>query len=200
MRILCLTVAMALFVVTPVAPQISGGVGGEEPKPRAQMRSGPGLMPVAETRVLMLGINLPNFNGLNRRLAQQPQGDESWNIIRGQALLIAENGNLLMLRPPRDGKEEIWLDRAADLRSVATRLARGASERDYARSRDDLVKLADTCNRCHKTFRVDVTITAFGGGQGNIPRPPQPPAIPQPRDPPQPPNPPSPPRPPSGST
>jgi hypothetical protein len=196
MRSFFWTLASAVLLVTPAAPQIGGGVGGGESKPRAEMRSLPGLVPVAETRVLMLGINLPNFNSLNRRLAQQPQGDESWNIIQGQALLIAENGNLLMLRPP-SGKEEAWLDRAADLRTVAARLARSAGEHDVARSRDDLVKLANTCNRCHKTFGVNVTITAFGGGDKQIPRPPQAPAIPPPSDPPQPP---PPPRPPSGSS
>jgi hypothetical protein len=147
---------------------------------------------------LMLGINLPNFRGLERRLARQPQGDESWEMVRAHALLIAENGNLLMLRPPRDGREDTWLDRATDLRAVATRLARSASNHDYARSRDDLVKLADVCNRCHRTFQVNVNISAFGDqGGGGAPAAKQPPGVPQPPGIPQPPSPPSPSRPPA---
>src|SRR5438034_1018545 len=98
-------------------------------QPQVRTRTVPRLDPVAETRLLMQGINLPNFRGLERHLRQKPADDEAWTFARGQALLIAENGNLLLLRPPRNAGESAWLDQAGELRSAATRLARAIADR-----------------------------------------------------------------------
>jgi hypothetical protein len=119
------------------------------------------LEPVAETRLLMEGLNLPNFRGLDRLLRERPKDAEAWKFVRGQALLIAEAGNLLLLRPPRSKGRQTWFSRAAELRDAGRRLAESAAARDYARSRADLVSLANTCNRCHHSFRVKVEVTPF---------------------------------------
>ncbi|MCS6852164.1 MAG: hypothetical protein NZ700_13460 [Gemmataceae bacterium] len=119
------------------------------------------LEAVAETRLLMEGLNQANFRGLERLLRQRPADPEAWVFIRGQALLIAETGNLLMLRPPRNQGQAVWMERSAELRSVATRLAREAANQDYVRSRAILLELAQSCNRCHQTFRIPVRLTPF---------------------------------------
>lgn len=119
-------------------------------------------MPVAETRLLMQGINMPNFRGLAGMLGKAPADADAWTFIRGQALLIAESGNLLLLRPPRRQGRDVWMDRAVDLREAATQLARAASARDLESSRNDMTALASTCNRCHQAFRVSVRINASG--------------------------------------
>jgi hypothetical protein len=76
--------------------------------------------------------------------------------------LIAETANLLMLRPPRTKEgQPAWFERATDLRNVATQLAQTISKQDYNASRSGLVTLANTCNRCHQTFRVTVEIAPF---------------------------------------
>jgi hypothetical protein len=124
----------------------------------AQPRAQPKQEPVAETKLLMEGLALPNFRGLDRNLRQQPAEAEAWSFLRGQALLVAETGNLLMLRPPKSGGQDAWNANAAQLRESATRLARAAAERDYERSRTGLAELANTCNHCHQTFRVNVRI------------------------------------------
>ena len=51
----------------------------------------------------MDGLNLPNYRGLDKLLKQKPADADTWTFIRGQSLLIAETGNLLLLRPPRSG-------------------------------------------------------------------------------------------------
>jgi cytochrome c556 len=66
-----------------------------------------------------------------------------------------------MLRPPRNQGETAWMDRATELRSKATQLAKTLSLKDYAASRAEFVNLANTCNRCHQTFRVPVVIEPF---------------------------------------
>lgn len=115
----------------------------------------PKLEPVAETRLLMEGLALPNFKGVDRLLKAAPADAGDWKIARGQALLIAETVNLLMLRPPKGpDAESTWMSRATELRDAAGKLARTAADRDHARSRQALEGVADACNRCHESFRV----------------------------------------------
>jgi hypothetical protein len=139
----------AVLVLTPTAtPQQSAKV---QPK----------LEPVAETRLLMEGLAHSNFRGLERLLAEKPGEVKQWTFARGQALLIAETGNLLMLRPPKSQGQAVWFDRAMELRTSAKQLANTLAGQDYDKSKAGLVGLATTCNRCHQAFRVQVEIAAF---------------------------------------
>ena len=116
----------------------------------------PRLEPVAETKLLMEGLAHPNFKSVDRLLKAEPADADAWRIARGQALLLAETANLLMLRPPKGADPEAtWMNRATDLRDAASKLARGAAARDYAKSRPALDEVAATCNRCHESFRVE---------------------------------------------
>jgi hypothetical protein len=125
----------------------------------------PKLEPVAETKLLMEGLAHANFRGVERLLQQKPADARTWTFVRGQALLIAETGNLLMMRPPKTSGQAAWFDRAIELRSTAQQLAKAASAQDLERSKSLLVSLASTCNRCHQSFRVGVEITAFDDKQ-----------------------------------
>jgi hypothetical protein len=148
-------VFLAVGVTLPLdaAPE---QVGAPRPVPK--------LEPVAETRLLMEGLAQANFRGLERSLKDRPADAEAWSFARGQALLIAETGNLLMLRPPKGAGQDVWMQRATELRERAVVLARQAGTRDYERSKSALVDLAGACNRCHGTFRVPVRI---GPGAGD---------------------------------
>ena len=46
----------------------------------------------------------------------------------------------------------------SELRSSAATLARAIAAKDYARSRSALAGVANSCNRCHQTFRVPVKV------------------------------------------
>jgi hypothetical protein len=149
-----------LLIAPPATPQ-------NPPAPKPVPKTAPGtklepkLIPVAETRLLMEGLAHANFRGLERQLKQKPADDKAWTFARGQALLIAETANLLMIRPPHNSGEPIWFSRAMELRSAAAQLAQTIAKRDYDASRAGLVQLATHCNRCHKNFQVKVEITAF---------------------------------------
>jgi hypothetical protein len=115
----------------------------------------PRLIPVAETKLLMDGIAKPNFDGLVKALRQKPADAEAWGFARGQALLIAEGGNLLMLRPPKTrAAQDRWMTRASELRAAGVRVAQAAAEKDYIGARAGLAQLANVCNRCHESFGV----------------------------------------------
>ena len=89
-----------LLAATPAATQAP---------PQKTARPVPRLEAVAETRLLMEGLAQANFRGLEKHLKQKPTEVEAWTFVRGQALLIAETGNLLLLRPPRNPGEPVWL-------------------------------------------------------------------------------------------
>ena len=113
---------------------------------------------LAETRLLMEGLAHSNYRSVQKLLKTKPADAETWTFARGQALLIAETGNLLLLRPPRNEGRETWMRLATDLREKATEVARAAGGRDLAKSKQTLEGLTTSCNRCHQTFRVPVKV------------------------------------------
>jgi hypothetical protein len=129
--------------------------------PQTPAKVQPKLEPIAETRLLMEGMAHSNFRGLERLLQDKPADVQTWTFARGQALLIAETANLLMLRPPKSQGQPIWFDRATEMRSAAQQLAKTIAGKDYEKSKAGLVSLANRCNHCHQSFRVKVEIAAF---------------------------------------
>jgi cytochrome c556 len=122
----------------------------------------PRLEPVAETRLLMDALARPNFDALGQRLRDRPADAETWAFARGQALLLAETGNLLMIRPPKArAAQDGWLARAAELRAAGTKLATAAGSKDYVSARAGVAEVANACNRCHAEFRVAVRAVPF---------------------------------------
>lgn len=130
----------------------------------------PRLVPVAETKLLMEGLAHPNFQGIERILTKDAPTMEAWTLARGQAILIAESANLMMLRPPRNAGQDAWMQHAAKMRDSATELARRVGKREHADSRSGLSALAEQCNRCHQSFRVDTKIAAFAA-PNELPKP-----------------------------
>jgi hypothetical protein len=119
----------------------------------------PKMEAVAETRLLMEGLAQSNFRGITGLLKTPPPDAETWSFIRGQALLIAETGNLLLVRPPKNAGQKVWMEHATELRDRATQVARQAGARDYTRVQAALQNLARTCNRCHQSFRIPTRIS-----------------------------------------
>jgi cytochrome c556 len=66
------------------------------------------------------------------------------------------------MRPPKaKAGEEAWQLNAADLRDSATALARAAAAKDYVQVRTALAGMANACNRCHHSFRVNHRVDPF---------------------------------------
>ena len=143
-----------------VASLIAAQVPAPAPPPKAVPR----LDALAETKLLMEGLAHPNFKGIERNLRQPPADKQTWTFARGQALLIGETANLLMIRPPRKDGQTAWFERAMELRTQASQLAKSLAAADYDASKAGLTNLANSCNRCHQTFRVPVRVEAFGDG------------------------------------
>src|SRR6476469_1008338 len=123
MRVWIAAAVLATFALA--APE-----SASQPKPRPTQAamptaSGPRLEPVAETKLVMDGLAKPNFDGMTKHLKDRPADAETWAFVRGQALLVAESGNLLMMRPPKaTALQTDWMARAADVRAAGVKLAK----------------------------------------------------------------------------
>ena len=114
---------------------------------------------IGETRLIMEGLAHANYRSVSKLLKTKPADNETWTFARGQAVLIAETGNLLLLRPPRNEGRDTWMKLAMSMRSQASALAKAIGARDHAASKAELGKLTTACNACHTTFRVPVRVT-----------------------------------------
>ena len=132
----------------------------------------PRLEAVAETKLIMEGLAHTNFRGLERLLTDRPTEVKAWTFARGQALLLAETANLLMLRPPKNQGQAVWFDRAMALRTTTKELAKAVGERDYDRSKAGLLKVAAVCNSLPPVLPGaggDQTVSTASGGEGEFP-------------------------------
>jgi hypothetical protein len=135
--------------------------GTTRPAPAAATTSTtfvPRFEAVAETRLLMEGLANANYRSVHRLLKNKPTEVGTWGFARGQAILIAETGNLLLLRPPRNTGRDTWMRLAMDMRDKATAVARAAAAQDHPKAKAALANLTTSCNRCHQTFRVPVKV------------------------------------------
>jgi hypothetical protein len=157
---LLLVLFSGLFVTAPAAQEkIKAPTKVVAPeKVKAPAKVVPRFDAVAETGLLMEGLALANHRGLEKNLKDKPGDAETWAFVRGQALLIAETGNLLLIRPPRNDGQDAWFRHATELRETAAALAKYAGSRDYDRCRVALLNVSGACNRCHQTFRVPVRL------------------------------------------
>lgn len=93
----------------------------------------------------------PFFHALKSSLATAPKDNKGWKVVKANALILAENGNLLMLRAPEE-EAGAWNELAAQLRDEGGKLYRAAKKRDYKVAHPQYVKFVATCNRCHERF------------------------------------------------
>ena len=115
---------------------------------------------VADTRLLMEGMLNSNYRSLEKLLKYKPADRETWVFARGQAILIAEAGNLLLLRPPKGTGRDPWMKLSMEMRSRAVVLATAAAAKNHAGSVKALADLKASCAGCHQTFRVGIKLDA----------------------------------------
>lgn len=148
------SVRLGFFTILAAACVFLPGAVSQTPN-KQPAANAPRLEPIAETKLLMEGLAKANLDGLNRTLKEKPADAQTWAYARGQALLIAETGNLLMMRPPKTRPaQEAWMTKATELRDAAVKVAKAAAGKDYAGTRAGVATLANACNRCHAAFQV----------------------------------------------
>lgn len=93
----------------------------------------------------------PFFKQLKSSLKEPPKNKRAWVSVKANSLILAENGNLLMLRGPQKEVAQ-WNTLAAALRDQGQLLYYAAKKRDFGTSKKHYVNFVTKCNACHEKF------------------------------------------------
>ena len=111
-----------------------------------------GPQPVGSMSELMVHLIYPTSDAIFYILTRTPTTTAEWGTLEGQALMLAESANLLMMPSRARGREQ-WIMDARLLLEVGEAALRAAQDRDV----DALEKLNDplyqSCVTCHRHFR-----------------------------------------------
>lgn len=111
---------------------------------------------------LMVKIIYPTSDALFYIESRTPKTDAEWNVLEGQALMLAESANLLMM-PGRARDQKQWMADAKlmlDAGALAVKAVKTKDVEAIAALGDQLV---ESCTSCHKHYRP---------GYGQKPQPP----------------------------
>lgn len=118
----------------------------------AAMAQAPSYQNVGSMSQLMINIIYPTSDALFYIERTAPKTDVDWNIIRNQALMLAESGNLLLM-PGRARDQDEWVKDTRIMIDVSTKAFKAAQAKDMegivALSED----LANSCIKCHLKYR-----------------------------------------------
>jgi hypothetical protein len=101
---------------------------------------------------LMVKIIYPASDALFYIESRTPKTESEWTVLEGQALMVAESANLLMM-PGRARDQKQWM---ADARLMLDAAAEGyaaAKKRDVQGIVMINERLLESCTSCHKNYR-----------------------------------------------
>jgi hypothetical protein len=110
------------------------------------------FQPVGTMRQLMIDIIYPTSDAIFYVDREPPKNEKEWGDLRGQALMLAESGNLLMMNGrARDQKN--WILESKMLIDIGGKAYKAAQAKDIA----GILALNDSLNAacvvCHYQYR-----------------------------------------------
>lgn len=93
----------------------------------------------------------PTFKRLKPVMASAPADNQAWKSIKADSLILAEAGNLLLIRQPKDDAAD-WVQHSTQVREFGGQLYRAAKAKDYTDARKHYVSMVKNCNACHQQF------------------------------------------------
>ncbi len=93
----------------------------------------------------------PNFRALKPAMASEPSDRKVWSTIKSSSLILAEGGNLLLIREAQTDQDD-WDKHAVAVRDFGGKLYRAAQAKDYSTARKNYEAMIKNCNACHQQF------------------------------------------------
>ena len=137
-----LMLAAAVAVIALQAPSLHAQV--------APSRTAP--LPVGTMSELMVNIIYPASDAIFYVTTRTPASEAEWNQLQGQALMVAEAANLLML-PAHLRDEDRWLADAKLMRDAGAAAFKAAKARDVEALANLNDQLYQSCVTCHQHYR-----------------------------------------------
>ncbi len=110
------------------------------------------FQPVGTTSQLMIDIIYPASDALFYIERDPPKNDHDWNVIRGQALMVAESGNLLLM----DGRardQDRWVKDTKLMIDAGAAAFKAAQKKDMQGILALSDQLSGSCIKCHRDYR-----------------------------------------------
>jgi cytochrome c553 len=101
---------------------------------------------------LMIDIIYPSSDALFYIERAPPRNDVEWNVIRTQALMLAESGNLLMMSG-RARDQSNWIKDSKMLVDAGAAAYKAAAAKDVAAIQALNDQLNAACVTCHEQYR-----------------------------------------------
>ncbi len=112
----------------------------------------PQLEPVeSDMHEFMEYVFEPGYKRLRAALATEPTENSVWKSVKGDSLSLAEGGNLLLMRAPKEDADA-WKSLSAAVRSEGKLLYAAARAKDYQAAHAAYTKMLKQCNACHDAF------------------------------------------------
>ena len=118
----------------------------------AAVAQAPSYQNVGTMSQLMINIIYPTSDALFYIERNPPKTDVEWNLIRNQALMLAESGNLLMM-PGRARDQDEWIKDSKLMIDVSTKAFKAAMAKDMAGITALSDDLSNSCIKCHLKYR-----------------------------------------------
>jgi hypothetical protein len=106
-----------------------------------------------ETNVkdFMEGVFQGPYRRLKPAMAAEPADRQGWKTIRSESLILAEGGNLLLVRKPEKDLDK-WVEFSVAVRENGGQLYKAAKQKDFPATRKAYESMITQCNACHKHF------------------------------------------------
>ena len=116
------------------------------------MAQSPPFLPVASISEIMDAITLPYSDALLYIQRNPPRSDRDWETLQMQALMLAESGNLLMMRD-RAKNENEWMKDARMLVDAGLAAVKATRAKDIQAVLALNEQIVNSCINCHRKFR-----------------------------------------------
>ena len=103
---------------------------------------------------LMVKIIYPTSDALFYIESRTPKTDAEWTVLEGQALMLAESANLLMM-PGRARDQKQWMADAKLMLDVGADALKFAKVKNVEAIAGLSDRLYESCTSCHKHYRPD---------------------------------------------
>ena len=115
----------------------------------AQTPSDAPFQPVASMKQLMLEVIYPASNNVLLAINREPADDKEWAEVRRGALMLAESGNLLIMR----NRAPAWVADAKLLMDAGAAAYKAAEAKDPRALAAVADRIDTSCTTCHKQYR-----------------------------------------------
>jgi mono/diheme cytochrome c family protein len=155
--VLVLGCVACIGMVNWKSPNLANATGA------AEVRAGqdePASEPATELELKPVDVTMHDFmegafqfpyRRLKELMATEPTALPAWKAIRSDALILAEGGNLLLIRTPKEDGAD-WNRYSIESRDAGQAMIKAAKKKDFEKTTEYYKQMLVHCNACHDQF------------------------------------------------